>query len=60
MRQEIKEMEQAVASSSSFMKKLKGGSQQQATLNKAIKVISGTPQMYHQGLPLLTQLLTHP
>ena len=36
MREEIKKMEQAVASSSSFIKDLKGRDQQQAALNKAI------------------------
>ena len=36
MREEIKKMEQAVASSSSFIKNLKGEDQQQAALNKAI------------------------
>ena len=36
MREEIKKMEQAVASSSSFIKNLKGENQQQAALNKAI------------------------
>ena len=36
MREEIKKMEQAVASSSSFIKNLKGKDQQQAALNKAI------------------------
>ena len=36
MRKEIKKMEQAVANSSSFMKKLRGEDQQQAALSKAI------------------------
>ena len=36
MREEIKKMEQAVASSSSFIKNLKGKDQQQAALNRAI------------------------
>ena len=36
MREEIKKMEQAVASSSSFIKDLKGRDQQQVALNKAI------------------------
>ena len=36
MREEIKKMEQAVASSSSFIKNLKGEDQQQAALNKTI------------------------
>ena len=36
MREEIKKMEQAVASSSSFIKNLKGEDQQQAALNKVI------------------------
>ena len=36
MREEIKKMEQPVASSSSFIKDLKGRDQQQAALNKAI------------------------
>ena len=36
MREEIQKMEQAVASSSSFIKNLKGEDQQQAALNKAI------------------------
>ena len=37
MREEIKKMEQAVASSCSFIKDLKGRDQQQAALNKAIR-----------------------
>ena len=36
MREDIKKIEQAVASSSSFIKNLKGEDQQQAALNKAI------------------------
>ena len=36
MREEIKKMEQAVASSSSFIKNLKGRDQQQVALDKAI------------------------
>ena len=36
MRKEIKKVEQAVASSSSFIESLKGRDQQQAALNKAI------------------------
>ena len=36
MKEEIKKMEQAVTSSSSFMTNLKGRDQQQAALNKAI------------------------
>ena len=52
MREEIKRMEQAVASSSSSIENLKGRDQQQAALNKAISN-SGTPQMCHQSLSLL-------
>ena len=37
MREEIKKMEQAVVSSCSFIKDLKGRDQQQAALNKAIR-----------------------
>ena len=52
MREEIKKMEQAVASSSSFIKDLKGRDQQQAALNKAISNF-WILQMYHQSLLLL-------
>ena len=54
MREEIKKMEQAVASSSSFIKNLKGEDQQQAALNKAISNFWDTSDVPPE--PALTNL----
>ena len=52
MREEIKQMEQAVASSSSFIKNLNGRHQQQAALNKAISNFWDTSDVPSEPAPI--------
>ena len=58
MREEIKKTEQAVASSSSFIKNLKGKDQQQATLNKAISNFCDTSNVPPEPAP--TNIASYP
>ena len=58
MREEIKKMEQAVASSSSFIKNLKGKDQQQAALNKAISNFWDTSNVPPEPTP--TNIVSYP
>ena len=58
MREEIKKMEQAVASSSSFIKSLKGRDQQQAALNKAISNFCDTSDVPPEPAP--TNIASYP
>ena len=58
MREEIKKMEQAVASSSSFIKNLKGRDQQQAALNKAISNFWDTSDVPPEPAP--TNIASYP
>ena len=58
MREEIKKMEQAVASSSSFIKGLKGGDQQQTVLNKAISNFWDTSDVPPEPAP--TNIASYP
>ena len=58
MREEIKRMEQAVASSSSFIKDLKGRDQQQAALNKAISNFWDTSDVPPMSAP--TNIASYP
>ena len=58
MREEIKKMEQAVASSSSFIENLKGKDQQQAALNRAISNFWGTSDVPPE--PALTNIACYP
>ena len=58
MREEIKKMEQAVASSSSFIKDLKGRDQQQAALNKAISNFWDTSDVSPEPAP--TNIASYP
>ena len=58
MREEIKKMEQAVASSSSFVKDLKGRDQQQAALNKAISNFWDTSDVSPEPAP--TNIVSYP
>ena len=58
MREEIKKMEQAVASSSSFIKSLKGEDQQQAALNKAISNFWDTSDVPPESVP--TNIASYP
>ena len=53
IRKEIKKMEQAVASSSSFIKNLKGRDQQQAALNKAISNFWDTSDVPPEPAPTI-------
>ena len=52
MREEIKKMEQVFASSSSFIKNLKGEDQQQAALNKAISNFWDTSDVPPEPAPM--------
>ena len=58
MREEIKKMEQTVASSSSFIKNLKGRDQQQAALNKAISNFWDTSYVPPEPAP--TNIASYP
>ena len=58
MREEIKKMEQAVASSSSFIKGLKGRGQQQTALNKAISNFWDTSDVPPEPAP--TNITSYP
>ena len=58
MGEEIKKMEQAVASSSSFIKNLKGKDQQQAALNKAISNFWDTSDVPPEPAP--TNIASYP
>ena len=58
MREEIKKMQQAVASSSSFIKNLKGKDQQQAALNKAISNFWDTTDVPPEPAP--TNIVSYP
>ena len=58
MRKEIKKMEQAVASSSSFIKNLEGEDLQQATLNKAISNFWDTSDVPPEPAP--TNIISYP
>ena len=58
MREEIKKMEQAVASSSSFIKGLKGRDQQQTALNKAISNFWDTSYVPPEPAP--TNIASYP
>ena len=58
MREEIKKMEQAVASSSSFIKNLKGRDQQQVALNKAISNFCDTLDVPPEPAP--TNIASYP
>ena len=58
MRKEIKKMEQAVASSSSFIKNLKRKDQQQAALNKAISNFWDTSDVPPEPAP--TNIASYP
>ena len=58
MGEEIKKMEQAVASSSSFIKNLNGEDQQQATLNKAISNFWDTSDVPPE--PATTNIASYP
>ena len=58
MREEIKKMEQVVASSSSFIKDLKGRDQQQAALNKAISNFWDTSDVLPEPAP--TNIASYP
>ena len=58
MREEIKKMEQAVASLSSFIKNLKGRDQQQAALNKAISNFWDTSDVPPEPAP--TNIASYP
>ena len=58
MREEIKKMEQTVASSSSFIKDLKGRDQQQAALNKAISNFWDTSDVPPEPAP--TNIASYP
>ena len=58
MREEIKKMEQAVASSSSFIKDLNGRDQQQAALNKAISNFWDTSDVPPEPAP--TNIASYP
>ena len=58
MREEIKKMEQAVASSASFTENLKGRDQQQASLNKAISNFCDTSDVPPEPAP--TNIASYP
>ena len=58
MREEIKKKKQAVASSSSFIKDLKGRDQQQAALNKAISNFWDTSDVPPEPTP--TNIASYP
>ena len=58
MREEIKKMEQAVASSSSFIKNLKGRDQQQLALDKAISNVWDTSDVPPEPAP--TNIASYP
>ena len=58
MREEIRKMEQAVASSSSFIKNLKGEDQQQASLNKTISNFWDTSDVPPEPAP--THIASYP
>ena len=58
MREEIKKMEQAVVSSSSFIENLKGRNQQQAALNKAISTFWDTSDVPPEPAP--TNIASYP
>ena len=58
MRKEIKKMEQAMASSSSFIKDLKGRHQQQVALNKAISSFWDTSDVPPEPAP--TNIASYP
>ena len=58
LREEIRKMEQAMASSSSFIKNLKGKDQQQAALNKAISNFWDTSDVPPE--PAFTNIASYP
>ena len=58
MREEIRKMEQAVASSTSFSKILRGEDQQQAALNKAISNFWDTSDLPPEPAP--TNIASYP